>query len=97
MPAPLTNGQSGRGAAHRHQVNDGAGNKLATLREGVTLRELVDGLNALGVGPRDMIDPAGHQGRRGAAGRSGGAMTTIGVMPTATTQPAQGDVSSGTP
>ena len=30
-------------------VNDGAGNKLATLREGV------DGLNALGVGPRDLI------------------------------------------
>ena len=25
------------------------------LREGVTLESLVDGLNALGVGPRDMI------------------------------------------
>ncbi len=31
------------------------GNKLALVREGVTLRELVDGLNALGIGPRDMI------------------------------------------
>jgi flagellar P-ring protein precursor FlgI len=25
------------------------------VREGVTLRELVDGLNALGIGPRDLI------------------------------------------
>ncbi len=25
------------------------------LREGVTLEELVNGLNALGIGPRDMI------------------------------------------
>ncbi len=30
-------------------------NKLALVREGVTLRELVDGLNALGIGPRDLI------------------------------------------
>lgn len=29
--------------------------KLAVLRDGVTLRELVDGLNALGIGPRDLI------------------------------------------
>ena len=36
-------------------VNDSAGNRLATIHEGVTLRELVDGLNALGVGPRDLI------------------------------------------
>jgi flagellar P-ring protein precursor FlgI len=37
------------------QVDTGAKNKLAVVREGVTLRELVDGLNALGIGPRDMI------------------------------------------
>ncbi len=30
-------------------------NKLTVLREGVSLQELVDGLNALGVGPRDLI------------------------------------------
>jgi flagellar P-ring protein FlgI len=29
--------------------------RLAVLPEGVTLRELVDGLNALGIGPRDLI------------------------------------------
>lgn len=29
--------------------------RLALVEEGVTLRELVDGLNALGVGPRDLI------------------------------------------
>ncbi|WP_246047805.1 flagellar basal body P-ring protein FlgI [Hankyongella ginsenosidimutans] len=36
-------------------VDEGKGNKLALLRSGVSLRELVDGLNALGVGPRDLI------------------------------------------
>jgi len=29
--------------------------KLAVLSEGVSLQALVDGLNALGIGPRDMI------------------------------------------
>ena len=37
------------------KVDTGDGNKLAVVREGVTLRELVDGLNALGIGPRDLI------------------------------------------
>jgi flagellar P-ring protein FlgI len=36
-------------------VDEGKGNKIAVLREGVSLRSLVDGLNALGVGPRDII------------------------------------------
>ncbi|WP_422027936.1 flagellar basal body P-ring protein FlgI [Pyruvatibacter mobilis] len=36
-------------------VDDDAENRLGLLREGVTLESLVDGLNALGVGPRDMI------------------------------------------
>jgi len=31
------------------------GRKLAMVREGVSLQELVDGLNALGIGPRDLI------------------------------------------
>ncbi len=35
-------------------VEDG-GPKLALVREGITLQELVDGLNALGIGPRDLI------------------------------------------
>jgi flagellar P-ring protein precursor FlgI len=29
--------------------------KLALVRESVSLQQLVDGLNALGIGPRDMI------------------------------------------
>ncbi len=37
------------------QVDDGKGNKMAMLHEGVSLQSLVDGLNALGVGPRDII------------------------------------------
>lgn len=36
-------------------IEEGAGNKLAVLQDGVTLQDLVDGLNALGIGPRDMI------------------------------------------
>jgi len=31
------------------------GKKLALVREGVSLQQLIDGLNALGVGPRDLI------------------------------------------
>jgi flagellar P-ring protein precursor FlgI len=37
------------------KVDTDDGKKLAVVRDGVTLRELVDGLNALGVGPRDLI------------------------------------------
>jgi flagellar P-ring protein precursor FlgI len=37
------------------QIDDGKGNKMAVLHEGVSLQSLVNGLNALGVGPRDII------------------------------------------
>lgn len=36
-------------------VDEETDNKLVVLRSGVSLQALVDGLNALGVGPRDMI------------------------------------------
>ncbi len=36
-------------------VDDERENKLAIVSEGISLQELVDGLNALGIGPRDMI------------------------------------------
>jgi len=36
-------------------VNQGDDTKLAVLESGVTLQELVTGLNKLGIGPRDMI------------------------------------------
>jgi flagellar P-ring protein precursor FlgI len=31
------------------------GRKLAVVKEGVSLQQLVDGLNSLGIGPRDLI------------------------------------------
>lgn len=36
-------------------VDQEADNRLAVFNEGVTLQEMVNGLNALGIGPRDMI------------------------------------------
>ncbi len=36
-------------------VDDEADHRLAVVEEGVTLQQLVDGLNALGIGPRDLI------------------------------------------
>lgn len=36
-------------------VDEGQGNKLAVLPHEVTLQELVNGLNSLGIGPRDLI------------------------------------------
>ena len=37
------------------QVDEGSQNRLAIMDHGVTLQELVNNLNALGIGPRDMI------------------------------------------
>jgi flagellar P-ring protein precursor FlgI len=37
------------------EIDDDSDNRLSVLGESVTLQQLVDGLNALGVGPRDMI------------------------------------------
>ena len=37
-------------------IDEGGENRLALVDENVTLADLVDGLNALGIGPRDMID-----------------------------------------
>ena len=36
-------------------VDEGSGGKVAILQSGATLKDLVGGLNALGVGPRDLI------------------------------------------
>ncbi|MGE4277977.1 MAG: flagellar basal body P-ring protein FlgI [Magnetospirillum sp.] len=37
------------------EVDDGQGKKLTVVPHGVTLQELVNGLNNLGIGPRDLI------------------------------------------
>ncbi len=55
QPNPLSNGETVVVPRSAVKVDTGDGNKLALVKEGVTLRELVDGLNALGVGPRDLI------------------------------------------
>ncbi|WP_423794513.1 flagellar basal body P-ring protein FlgI [Methylobacterium durans] len=55
QPNPLSNGETVIVPRSAVKVDTGDGNKLALVKEGVTLRELVDGLNALGVGPRDLI------------------------------------------
>jgi flagellar P-ring protein precursor FlgI len=55
QPAPFSGGETVVVPRTGVKVDTGEGNKLALVKEGVTLRELVDGLNALGVGPRDLI------------------------------------------
>ncbi|MGN1079332.1 MAG: flagellar basal body P-ring protein FlgI [Alphaproteobacteria bacterium] len=56
QPAPFSmTGQTVTVPRTDIQVDEQSGNKLNILKSGVSLQELVDGLNALGVGPRDMI------------------------------------------
>jgi len=54
QPAPFSRGQTVVVPRTRVGVQED-GKKLALVREGVSLQQLVDGLNALGIGPRDMI------------------------------------------
>jgi flagellar P-ring protein precursor FlgI len=54
QPAPFSQGTTQRVARTRVGVQED-GKKLAVVREGISLQQLVDGLNALGIGPRDMI------------------------------------------
>ncbi|MCK7614877.1 flagellar basal body P-ring protein FlgI [Roseibium sediminicola] len=54
QPLPFANGETT--VVPRSEVSvDDNGTKLAIVPETVTLKQLVDGLNALGIGPRDMI------------------------------------------
>nr|WP_244953875.1 flagellar basal body P-ring protein FlgI [Stappia indica] len=55
QPLPFANGQTAFEPRTDILVDDQSDNKLAVVRESVTLQQLVDGLNALGIGPRDMI------------------------------------------
>jgi len=54
QPAPLSRGQTVVVPRTRIGVQED-GKRLALVKEGVSLQQLVDGLNALGIGPRDMI------------------------------------------
>ena len=55
QPNPLANGRTVEVPRTSIEVNDQSGNRMVALEPGVTLKDLVDGLNALGVGPRDLI------------------------------------------
>lgn len=55
QPEPFSQGQTAEVPRTQIEIDDGSNNKLAVLDTGVTLDDLVAGLNALGVGPRDMI------------------------------------------
>ncbi len=55
QPDPFSQGETVVVPRTALQVTIDEESKLALVDEGVTLRELVDGLNALGIGPRDLI------------------------------------------
>jgi len=55
QPNPLAGGQTAVVPRTNVEVDDQAERRMGVLRGGVTLQELVRGLNALGVGPRDLI------------------------------------------
>jgi flagellar P-ring protein precursor FlgI len=55
QPGPLSNGTTTTVPRTNIQVDDQHDRKLGILHGSVTLRDLVASLNALGVGPRDMI------------------------------------------
>src|SRR3954470_8896168 len=54
QPAAFSRGQTRVVPRTRIGVQED-GKKFAVVREGVSLQQLVDGLNALGIGPRDLI------------------------------------------
>ena len=55
QPAPLGNGETVVVPRTNIEVEDQSERRMGVLRGGVSLQELVRGLNALGVGPRDLI------------------------------------------
>ncbi len=54
QPAPLSRGRTVVTPNTRVGVQED-GKKLALVKDGVSLQQLVDGLNGLGIGPRDLI------------------------------------------
>lgn len=55
QPEPLLEGETVVTPRTNVRVDTDVKKRLGMVQDGVTLQELVDGLNALGVGPRDMI------------------------------------------
>jgi flagellar P-ring protein precursor FlgI len=56
QPNPFTDGETLVVPRTTIGINQGGDSRMALVEGNVTLADLVDGLNALGVGPRDMID-----------------------------------------
>jgi len=56
QPQPFSQGDTVQVPRTNVAVDEQSGRKMAIMGGGVTLDQLVDGLNALGVGPRDMIN-----------------------------------------
>jgi len=55
QPNPLAAGRTTVVPRSQVTVDDSSKKRMALMQQSVSLRELVDGLNALGIGPRDMI------------------------------------------
>ncbi len=55
QPGPFSQGETTVVPRTRLEVDDGAGASLAMLDQGTSLQSLVNGLNRLGVSPRDLI------------------------------------------
>ena len=56
QPQPFSEGGNTEVVARSNiEIDDGSDERLMVLEESVTLESLVEGLNALGIGPRDMI------------------------------------------
>jgi flagellar P-ring protein precursor FlgI len=55
QPEPLSDGSTVVVPRTNVQVDDESYRQLAVVHQGVTLQQLVDGLNSLGIGPRDLI------------------------------------------
>lgn len=55
QPLPFSNGETVVGVNTAIDINESVDSKLSVLETGVNLQELVNGLNALGVTPRDLI------------------------------------------
>ncbi|MEM0990077.1 MAG: flagellar basal body P-ring protein FlgI [Pseudomonadota bacterium] len=56
QPNPFAEGESIVLPRTGIEIDEDDENRMAVVDENVTLADLVDGLNALGIGPRDMID-----------------------------------------
>lgn len=56
QPNPFADGETLVAPRTEIEIDEADRNRMAVVEQNVTLADLVEGLNALGVGPRDMID-----------------------------------------